>query len=92
MVVFPAPLGPITAMSCPSPTLNDTSLTARRPPKLFVTDASTSAGSPIAPVPRPARDARMPAFGPSRYTGASRGRSSSAPEASSFGAPSGGSA
>src|SRR6516165_945693 len=44
-VVFPAPFGPITATSWPGRTANETSLTARRPPKNLVTRSMASSRS-----------------------------------------------
>src|SRR5207237_8573605 len=45
-VVLPAPLGPIMDTIAPFSTLNDTSLTARRPPNTLVMLTSSSRGAP----------------------------------------------
>src|SRR5512140_3906950 len=48
-VVFPAPLGPMSPMISFGRTWNDTSFTAVRPPKCFVTFSSTRIGSGMVP-------------------------------------------
>src|SRR5690242_20784205 len=51
IVLLPDPFGPIRPRISPFSTLNDTLLTARKPPNRFTRPSTTSTGAPSAPFP-----------------------------------------